>query len=158
MKTLLIAICLLVNSAYAETLQQLRVRVDTSLTNHMIGAKGLINRQNNYASNHGGKFWQGLLTFSSLPNHTPTTPGDSLADRLTSHPTDQSVSWHDVFPEWDTELFAAGALVDVYDGPLGSGWSITIFVKYQGIVYQRKKCFGPDVSDDYDWRIFDPGD
>ena len=156
MKILLILSSLLLASPiHAETLVQLRNRVDTWLTNHVGGASGLVAKQNTYASNHGGKFWQGLITFSALPAHTAVVVADTSADRLTLHPTDQTESWHDFVPAWDSETFAAAARVDVYDGPSGKGWCLTVWVKYEGTVYSRKKCFGPDVSGDYAWRVED---
>jgi hypothetical protein len=115
----------------------------------------LVARQNTYAASHNGKFFQGLLTFSSLPAHTTTQSADKLADRLTAKPTDQSLSWADAFPEFNTELFAAGAKVDVYDGPIGKGWWIVVYVKHNGIVYHRCKSFGPDKSRDHDWEVYE---
>jgi len=145
MKPILTLLSLLfVGQLHSETLNQLRLRVDNKLTNMV---PTLVARQNTYASNHGGKFWQGLITFSALPAHTTSTVADSIADRLTVRPTDQDTSWSDVFPEWDSELFAAAAKIDVYDGSEGKGWVLTVYVKHNGITYYRVKAWGNET-----WR------
>jgi hypothetical protein len=135
----------------AETLVQLRNRVNTKLTNTV---PLLVARQNTYFAAHTNYF-QGLITFSSIPAHTTTATADSLADRLTFHPTDQAETWSSLFPEFDIELFAAAAKIDVYDGPSGKGWVLSVFVKHNGIIYQRQKWWGPE-NNDFDWRIYDP--
>jgi hypothetical protein len=150
MKLLLTTILLVcANWLQGETLNQLRLRVDTKLTNLF---PTLVNRQNNYFQ-FNNKYWQGLLIFSSLPAHTTTNVADAPADRLTVHPTDQSSSWSDVFPEWNSELFAAGAQIDVYNSPKGKGWILTVFVKHNGNIYQRQKWWGPE-NNDFDWRLY----
>ena len=157
MRPILIAITislLSTNWSQAETLVQLRNRVNTWLTNHVGGANGLVSKQNAYFVANG-KYWQGLLSFSSIPNRTASTVADAPADRLALHPTDQASSWTNFVPTWSGELFAAAAQVDTYDGPIGKGWSLTVWVRYEGVTYQRKKCFGPDVSDDFDWRVWE---
>ncbi len=155
MKIFLIILLLSTFEGKAETLIQVRNRVNTWLTNHVGGANGLVSKQNAYAASHGGKFWQGLITFTAIPNHTASTAADAPADRLTAHPTDQTNSWHDLFPAWDSETFPAAAKIDVYDGPSGKGWFLTVFVRYDGVTYARRKWWGP-VTNDYDWRVFDP--
>lgn len=155
MKLLLAILLLSASWSQAETLVQVRNRVNTWLTNHVGGVNGLVARQNTYAANHGGRYWQGLITFSTVPNHTPGAAGDARADRLTVRPTDQAESWQDLFPEWDTENFAAAAKINVYDGPSGKGWNLTVFVRYNGVIYHRQKWWGPE-SHDFDWTIYDP--
>lgn len=154
MKLLLILTMLLfsANWSHAETLNQLRNRVDTWLTNKFTGANGLISRQNAYFAANG-KYWQGLITHSSFPTHTTSTTGDTTADKLTFHPTDQQSSWSTFLPEWTGENFAAAAKIDVYDGPSGKGWIVHVFVKFNGVVYERRKTFGPSTAWDFAWRI-----
>ena len=139
------------NSGRSETLNQLRNRVDTKLTN-MVPI--LVARQNAYFTNHN-HYWQGLITFTALPSHTASTVADSLADRLAFHPTDQSESWSDLFPEFNIETFAAGAIVTVYDGPTGvdKGWILRVIVKYNGVIYERQKVFGSLTTLDFNWRV-----
>jgi hypothetical protein len=139
------------NAGRSETLAQLRNRVNTKLTNTV---PLLVARQNTYFAAHTNYF-QGLITFSSIPAHTTTTVADSLADRLTFHPTDQSETWASLFPEFNIELFAAAAKIDVYDGPSGKGWYLTVSVKHNGVIYQRQKWWGAE-NHDFDWAIYDP--
>lgn len=148
-------VCVSANWSHAETLVQLRNRVDTFLTNKVGGANGLIARQNAYFAANG-KYWQGLVTHSAIPTHDSATVGDTSANRLTFKPTDQSETWGDFLPEWNAETFAAAVVIDVYDGPGGKGWIVIVFVRYSGTIYQRCKSFGPDTSFDFAWRIWDP--
>lgn len=154
MKLFLILTILLIsaNWSHAETLNQLRNRCNTFLTNKV---PILVARQNTYASNHGGRFFQGLITHSSIPAHTTSTAGDAPGNRLTFRPTDQIESWADILPEFNSENFAAAATIDVYNGPSGNGWFLTVWVRHNGVIYQRQKWWGPE-NHDYDWRIWDP--
>lgn len=150
--TILTIVFLSANWSHAETLVQLRNRVDNWLTNKV---PVLVARQNTYASNHNGKFWQGLITHATIPSHVPATAGDVTADRLTFTPTDQAESWLDILPEWEPEAFAAAARVDTYNGPSGRGWILTVWVRFNGVTYVRAKGFGPETNHDHDWRVFD---
>ena len=146
---------LISTSAYAETLVQLRERVNTWLTNHVGGVNGLVARQNAYYVAHNNRFWQGLITHSAIPFHQSAVTGDAPADRLSFHPTDQADTWEDMFPEWSSETFAAAAKIDVYNGPTGKGWILTVYVRFNGVTYARCKSFGPNTSFDFDWRVYD---
>lgn len=148
---LFLAILFLSSSLHAETLGQLRNRVDTWLTNKV---PVLVARQNTYFTNHN-RYWQGLITHASIPAHVTATAGDATADKLTFTPTDQAESWLDILPEWQPEVFAAAAVISVYSGPGGKGWNLTVWVRFNGTIYQRQKWWGPE-NQDYDWRVYDP--
>lgn len=140
------------SSARAETLAQVRNRIDTWLTNKIVNI--VIPKQNNYAANHGGNFWQGLISHSIIPAHTAGTAGDSTGDRFTLHPTDQNSSWIDAVPDFTGETWPSAAVIDVFEGPLGKGWVATLYVMYNGIIYQRTKGFGPGGSSyDRAWTV-----
>lgn len=141
-------------NAHAETLVQVRNRIDTFLTNHW---NLVVTRENTYASNHGGNYWQGLISHSIVPSHTGAVVGDSVGDQFTLTPTDQPSSWNDALPgeTWLTESWPAALTIDTYDGPLGKGWVATVYVRYSGTIYFRVKAFGPDTSYDKPWSILD---
>lgn len=153
--TILTIVFLSANWSHAETLVQLRNRVDNWLTNKFTGANGLIARQNAYFATNN-KYWQGLITHSSPPAHSSTNVADAPADKFTFHPTDQPATWTDFLPEWNGENFAAAAQIDVYNGESGRGWIVRVFVRYGGTIYERCKSFGPDTSFDFAWRVYEP--
>ncbi len=155
MKTILgIVLFLSLNSAQAETLIQVRNRIDTWLTNHW---SIVVTRESTYAGNHGGKYWQGLITHSIVPAHTGAVVGDSVGNQFTLQPTDQNSNWNDALPgeTWLTETWPAALVIDTYDGPLGKGWVATIYVRYNSTIYFRVKAFGPDTSYDKPWTVLD---
>jgi len=101
-------------------------------------------RQETYASNHNGRYWQGLRSHSSIPIDAI----DSFADLLDSHPTDQVSSWNDALPGLPTNwpvLF----VMDVYDGPQGMGYVGSVYVYHTNTdrTYSRSRNEGPET-----WR------
>lgn len=153
MKTIIgLLVFLSLNTSQAETLVQLRNRIDTFLTNHW---NVVVTRENTYASNHGGKYWQGLISHSTIPTHTGAVVGDSVGDQFTLTPTDQNTSWSDALPDFLTDSWPAALVIDTYDGPLGKGWVATVYVRYSGTIYFRVKAFGPDTSYDKPWTVLD---
>ena len=131
------------------TLSQMRDRVDSWLAARW---PTVVARQQNYFVNRG-RYWQGLITHSLLPEHTNSRDGDALADRLAVNPTDQFENWAVVFPEWSTELLPAAIQIDVYDGPAGKGWVATIWVKYNGTIYSRSQNVGPESHRTQSWHV-----
>lgn len=129
----------------------MRNRVDTWLTNRF----GILNsRQNTYFANHG-KYFQGLLTHTVTPNHTASTTADITADRLALHPTDQLESWLDAIPTLDGEVLAGAIAIDVFNGPRGQGWVLTVYVRYNGTTYRRIKAVGAETERDESWAVYD---
>lgn len=134
------------------TLAQLRDRVDTFVSNHW---STVVARQENYRANKG-QYWQGLLTHTNIPNHLSGGFADAIADRLNINPTDQFENWKNVFPEWDGVALPAALQVDVYDGPSGKGWTITVWVKFNGTIYTRTVNVGPENWRAKPWDVFTP--
>jgi hypothetical protein len=105
--------------------------------------------QTDYASGHSGKFWQGLQTHAVYPDD-----GGGLDPVLTSRPTDQLERWSDVFTggralpstNWPVCL-----RVDVYDGPQGKGWSITVLYTKGGQTWGRTYHIGPETWREQAW-------
>jgi len=149
MRPLLFLIGLLAcSTSHAETLAALRLRVDTWLTNRF----SLLNsRQNAYFVSHG-KYFQGLITHSALPAQTTAATAVAAPDGLTFHHADRSETWQDFLPEIN-ETLAGAIVIDVYDGPQGKGWIVTVYVRYNGTTYRRIKSVGPDTSRDAPWEV-----
>lgn len=139
------------NWSHAETLGQLRNRIDLWLTNKV---PVLVAKQTIYFSTHA-KYWQGLITHSAIPSHVTAIAGDVAADRLTFTPSDVAESWADIVPEFNLEVFAAAARVDQYSGEQGKGWVLTVWVRFNSAIYVRAKGFGPETNHDHDWRVYD---
>lgn len=134
------------------TLNQVRTRIDIWLTNKW---PTVVARQQNFFTNRG-KYWQGLLTHSVPPGFTTSQDGDALADKLNQSPTDQFENWSAVFPEWNIELMPCAIKCDTYDGPDGKGYCVTIYVRYNGVIYSRAQNVGPESHRTYGWRAEEP--
>lgn len=137
-----------VTTATNMTLLQIRDYVDAWLVARW---PTVVARQQNYFANKG-RYWQGLKTHTIEPSHE-TNVVERLADRLDQSPTDQFENWRNVFPEWDGEGLPAAFQVDVYDGPDGKGWVLTVWVRIRGTVYTRAQNVGPQSYRTYGWRV-----
>lgn len=133
------------------TLAQTRTRVDNWLATHW---PQFVARQENYFTNKG-RYWQGLLTHTTVPPHTSGADGDSIGDRINIHPTDQFEDWITAFPEWENVALPAAVKVDVYDGPQGKGYCATLYVRFNGVLYSRAQNVGPEAFRTYGWRVED---
>jgi hypothetical protein len=120
------------------TLAQIRTAVEN--WRETIGPK-LVNRQDDYAANHGGRYWQGILTPS-----TPPDDGASVTPDWTRHPTDQAEAWIDRFSGANAlgSSIPAQIRIDVYDGPLGTGYTVTLIITKGGRTYARTWSVGPE--------------
>jgi len=97
-----------------------------------------------------GRYWQGIIT--------PDTPPDELttakAPVLTKKPTDQAESWADEFKGVDVlpATWPAQMQVDVYEGPKGHGYTVTLYCLEGGKKQKRTWNYGPeDWRQDKDW-------
>lgn len=133
------------------TLIQTRNRIDAWLFAHW---PTFVARQENYLTNRGN-YWQGLLTHTVTPSHTTGNDADSIADRISIHPTDQFEDWITAFPEWSGVTLPAAVKVDVYSGPQGKGYCATIYVRFNGVLYSRAQNVGPESFRTYAWRAED---
>jgi hypothetical protein len=131
------------------TLAQVRTRVNAWLADRW---PIVVARQENYRANRG-RYWQGLLSHSIVPAHTNGADGDAVADRLTQNPSDQFDTWKNVFPEWDGAPLPAAIRCDTYSGPLGDGYCVTIFIRFNGTLYSRSQNVGPESHRTHDWMI-----
>lgn len=156
MKTLLtLALLTLSLSAHGATLASARLKVDTWLTN--IWPTITSRQATYYAAN--GRYWQGLLSCTgtnAIPNFTAASDGDAQADNLSSKPHYQAESIADVFPSLSGISLPAAFLCDQYRGPLGDGYVVTVFVRFNGTIYTRSKTVGPETWRDAVWSVWNP--
>ena len=130
------------------TLLQVRNAIDARLAT--LWTNQVIPRQTVYASNHGGRFWQGLITFtiSALPNN-PSDANPAVLEVvpvLNTHPTDQASTWVDAGINLEATIPMA-VQMDVYDGPQGTGYVGTVWARWNGNTYSRSQQVGPET-----WR------
>lgn len=134
------------------TLVQVRTKVNDWLTARW---PTVISRQETYYGNNG-RYWQGLWTHMSFPSHTPGQDGDISPDNLGSHPTDQVATWLDFFSELQGIPISAAVRCDVYIGPLGPGFVLTVELSYQNLNYRRSQNYGPESWRTVAWFSYDP--
>ncbi len=115
----------------------------------------IVARQENFRANRG-QYWQGLTTHSTTPTYTNSTDGGALGDRLNTNPTDQFDTWLAVFPEWATDLCPARLRIDVYHGPSGKGWCISLEATHSGTLYRRSQHVGPESFRTLAWFAVPP--
>ena len=141
-----LAIILGASSAQAATLAQIKNAIENFRATH--GPK-IVARQNAYAAAHGGRYWQGILTPSTTPYD-----GASVTADYSRRPTDQLERWSDIFVAADVlpANIPGQISVDVYDGPAGKGWTVTLVGTKAGIRYSRTWNVGPETSREQDWR------
>jgi hypothetical protein len=131
------------------TLVQCRDAIDTFVTNRW---PTILARQETFLANRG-RYWQGLVTHSNIPAWLSNQDGSAVGDRLTRSPSDQGAgtTWATVFPEWVSDLLPAQLCVDVYNGPQGHGWTLTVRVTHNGTLYLRVVNVGPESSRAKGW-------
>jgi hypothetical protein len=124
------------------TLNQIRTAIDNFVDNRW---PTIVARQENYRTNQG-RYWQGLKTHLVAPAHTSSTDGSKVGDLLDQSPDDQGEfsTWLNVFPEWLSDLLPALIKVDVYDGPQGQGWTLTVEATHNGNLWRRVVNVGPE--------------
>lgn len=120
----------------AQTLAQTRAVVDARLANLW---DVILLRQTIHYINYG-TYFQGMITHLTIP----TDGQDIYPDNYGARPTDQKTNWIDF---WDTAIpqtLPMALVIDTYDGPEGKGFTATVYVYYQGILYSRSKSTGPE--------------
>jgi hypothetical protein len=154
MRTFLaIALLALALPAHAATLVSARAKVDTWLTNNF---PLVISKQATYLAAHG-RYWQGLLTVSgtnAIPNFTAGADGDAIADNLASKPYYEAESISDIFPTFVGVALPCAFLCDQYDGPLGRGYVVTVFLRFNSVIYVRSHNTGPESWRESAWAQF----
>ena len=131
------------------TLKQLRDKADAWLTPRWTI---MVDRQETYRAAHG-RYWQGLIFHTVIPEATTTKWGDLIPDRLTVKPSDQAENWLDFLPELEGIAVAAALWVDVYDGPQGHGFVANLAARYNGTLYHRAQNRGPETWRTQDWHV-----
>lgn len=113
----------------------------------------VVARQTTYASNHNGRYWQGLVTHSNIP----VDAVDTLADLLNNHPTDQNVNWNQAIPGLPTN-WPIAIVMDAYDGPDGTGFvgRVFVFITELGKVFTRSQNVGPETWRTEGWHAMPP--
>lgn len=156
MKTLFaIALLALSLPSQAATLATTRAKVDTWLTNNWSMVSGA---QDDYLASHG-RYWQGLLSCAGtnqIPNFTAAADGDTTQSNLESRPYYESESIADIFPKLAGVSLPAAFLCDQYVGPLGVGYTVTLFVRFNGVIYFRAHTVGPEKWRESVWAQWVP--
>lgn len=96
-----------------------------------------------------GRYWQGIITPATPPDETTA----KRAPDLKKKPTDQVEAWEDVFKGLDvlpTE-WPAQVQIDVYDGPIGKGYTVTLNATEGGKLQSRTWNFGPETWRERGW-------
>ena len=105
-----------------------------------------------------GQYWQGLSTHIEAPAYGEGSTKEEIAkepDNFAAKPTDQQAGWFDIFPEFGIEKLAADVRFDVYSGPQGDGYTITLSLLYKDILFVRSLQFGPEQDREFYWRQVD---
>ena len=144
--TLLVLLLLAPCAGQSATLDSIRAAIENFRDAH---AAKLVAKQEAYAANHGGRYWQGIITPGTIPDD-----GASVAADYTRKPTDQANRWADVFSGADAlpASIPAQIRVDVYDGPLGKGWVLTVSGTKSGNLYTKAWNVGPETWRAHAWQ------
>lgn len=110
----------------------------------------IVAKQEAYAANHNGRYWQGIITPNIPPDDGASVPAD-----WTKKPTDQATRWIDVFKDADAlpDNIPCQISVDVYDGPVGMGWTVTLRGTKSGNLYEKAWNVGPETWRAHDWTV-----
>ncbi len=101
-----------------------------------------------YAAAHGGRYWQGRRTHSVIP----ADGGAALPDIGVTTPTDQPDPWPAALRQVAMEM---ALQIETYDGPAGVGYAATVFVRINGVVWERAAQVGPETWRQHGWRQSD---
>ncbi len=131
--------------AQASKPEDVRALVDAELTDHL--AK-LLDFESTYLAS-AGRYFQALASHSTPPDDGKTLP----PDKLNAGPTDQveklSYLWQQL--QLDAAL-PYSSQVDVYDGPKGRGYVLTVSVLLGGELWVRAINTGPEAYREAAWH------
>lgn len=129
---------------------QIQATIESFWTNHQAKFIGV---QDDYAVTHSRRYWQGIVSSSIPPDD-----GALVNPDLTRKPTDQAERWLDVFiggRSLPSANWPASIRVDVYDGPGGTGWSVTVTYTKAGQTWSRTfHIAGPETWRESPWAFF----
>jgi len=103
-----------------------------------------------------GKYFQGLPTHASAPVHTDSAFPTPAPDRLTTKPTDQAEDWLSQFSEWNGMAMPSLVRMDVYDGPQGKGYVVTVEAFRGTQRWRRSINVGPETYRGRAWAPHTP--
>lgn len=94
-------------------------------------------------------YFQGIVTPTTAPDEATKT----RVPDLTKKPTDRPHAWADVFKAADVlpATWPAQVRLDVYDGPRGKGYTVTLVCAEGGKAQTRTWNFGPETERDTGW-------
>lgn len=103
----------------------------------------IMSKQVSFAIEHGGKFWQGFSTKEAPPSDGMIAKSDvGIKSPNDSEP-------------WPSEIISddmpMSVRVDVYDGPLGKGYTVTSSVSISSEIWERVDHVGPERWRGRDW-------
>lgn len=127
------------------TLNQIRNAVDARLTALW---PAVVAKQDAYAADHGGRFWQGMRSHSVNPSEGAT----ALPTIGTTCPTDQlGEPWPTAVRNLAIEM---AVQCDCYDaGAAGTGYVVTVWVDVLGTTYSRSQNVGPESHRTEAWHV-----
>ena len=102
------------------------------------------------------RYWQGLRSHTTTPNHTRDAGDDKPPDRTNTRPTDQAESWEEFWPGFAGNTTPAALDIDVYDGPRGPGYTVTTTFRWEGAAYSRIINVGPETGREQAWQELEP--
>jgi len=137
-------VLLFASTADAATLAQIKTAIENWHSNNLTK---FVSREDDYRALRG-RHWQGIVTPNTLPDN-----GASVTADWTKRPTDQPESWADWFTGANAlaSSIPCQVRIDVYDGPKGKGWTMTVRFTKDGRTYARTWNTGPETWRDRDW-------
>lgn len=133
------------------SLSQVRNLVDNWLTARW---PIIVSRQDTFFANKG-RYWQGLLTHLTLPVYTNVTDGASIGNNMLVETTDNKESWQQLFPELLAVNLPAAVRCDVYNGPAGHGYAVTVYIRFNSTIYSRTENVGPEMYRTQTWQVME---
>ena len=121
---------------------EIRAQVDVWLDNRLATIES---GQAAYKKSNG-RFFQGLPTHSVRPLNGAEAPPDRKDDK----PTNQSEDWDDALPLPAT--MPARLRIDIYEGPQGHGYTITLGVQIGTEVWRRVVNIGNETHREQAWH------
>lgn len=94
-------------------------------------------RQATYLAGHG-RYWQGVRTPLVVPADGATATVD-----LTRRPTDQTETWGDFGVTFPGPI-PVSVQIDVYNGPGGHGYTVTVVIRMSTETWRRTFNVGPE--------------
>jgi len=123
---------------------ELRVSGESALDNIV---NQMASKQEQYIKDHG-TYWQGLSTHDFVPSKNEALNPDRK-------PSDVDKSWKDMgFILGKNSRFLLKT--DVYDGPDGNGYTITIRTIENGKLFEKVLNFGNETYRAHDWTYIPP--